>query len=296
MTQADEWVAQARTALEAGNRLAARGYWRLAARAAPDRLDVWLGLCQVSDLPADRVRCLERIVELDPDNEEARADLARLLEEEAAEAMVPEAEVGEADGPLAADSPSDEGTPSSEIEVVNIRADITDEMRRQWDEAISAGEPLVCINHPHRETSLRCNRCGVPICTRCAVRTPVGFRCQECIKAQQSIFFNAQWYDYPLAAFIALLLSIPAAVVSGLAGWWFALIIGPFAGGLIGAALHWAVGRRRGRWIWLAVGVCVVLGAVVVLTNSPFRFLAIGIYAFTATGAAMGVLRLGRLR
>ncbi|MEN6392186.1 MAG: B-box zinc finger protein, partial [Anaerolineaceae bacterium] len=28
---------------------------------------------------------------------------------------------------------------------------------------------LYCTNHPQTETSLRCNRCDKPICTKCAV-------------------------------------------------------------------------------------------------------------------------------
>ena len=31
-----------------------------------------------------------------------------------------------------------------------------------------------CKNHPDRETLLRCNKCGEPICTQCAVLTDVG--------------------------------------------------------------------------------------------------------------------------
>ncbi len=39
-----------------------------------------------------------------------------------------------------------------------------------------------CANHPERETGLRCNRCGKPICSQCAVQTPVGYRCRECVR------------------------------------------------------------------------------------------------------------------
>jgi hypothetical protein len=177
-----------------------------------------------------------------------------------------------------------------------MRLDITDEMRQRWAEAKAAGEPLFCIDHPHRETVLRCNQCDAPVCTSCVVRTPVGFRCKECIKAQQAIFFNAFWYDYPLAALIALVLSVPAAFVTSLVGWWFALIISPFAGGLIGGAVHWAIRRRRGRYIWLVVAVCVILGAFVSWGVRPRAALTIAIYAVMATGAAVGALRMGRRR
>src|SRR3972149_4976134 len=50
---------------------------------------------------------------------------------------------------------------------------------------------LTCANHPTRETSLRCKRCNKPICASCAVLTPVGYRCRECVREQQAIFDTA---------------------------------------------------------------------------------------------------------
>ena len=46
-----------------------------------------------------------------------------------------------------------------------------------------------------RETLLRCNKCGNPICMACAVRTPVGYRCTNCVREQQNIYFNALGRD-----------------------------------------------------------------------------------------------------
>ncbi len=48
-----------------------------------------------------------------------------------------------------------------------------------------------CANHPTVETTLRCNRCDKPICPKCAVKSPVGYRCRECVKSQQKIFDTA---------------------------------------------------------------------------------------------------------
>ena len=33
------------------------------------------------------------------------------------------------------------------------------------------------------------------MCNRCAVRTPVGYRCRECVRGQRKAFFNAQPAD-----------------------------------------------------------------------------------------------------
>ena len=147
-----------------------------------------------------------------------------------------------------------------------------------------------------RETTLRCNRCDAPVCPECVVRTPVGMRCKECVKAQQSGFYTARWYDYVIAAAISTVLSVIALLLVRQLGWWFALIISPFAGGLIGGAVHRAIGRRRGRTIWLVVAVCIVLGSTFAWLTSPSTLLTSIIYAAMATAAAMGVLRLGRSR
>jgi membrane associated rhomboid family serine protease len=37
-----------------------------------------------------------------------------------------------------------------------------------------------CYRHSDRETGVRCQRCGRPICPECMVSTPVGVRCPEC--------------------------------------------------------------------------------------------------------------------
>jgi membrane associated rhomboid family serine protease len=43
-----------------------------------------------------------------------------------------------------------------------------------------------CYRHPDRPTRLGCSRCGRPICNECAIATPVGYRCPECIEELQS--------------------------------------------------------------------------------------------------------------
>ncbi len=39
---------------------------------------------------------------------------------------------------------------------------------------------LTCARHPREETYIRCAACGAPICSRCAVQTPVGYKCKDC--------------------------------------------------------------------------------------------------------------------
>src|SRR5260370_19625291 len=91
-------------------------------------------------------------------------------------------------------------------------------------------ETLYCANHPNVATSLRCNKCNKPICTKCAVLTPVGYRCRECVRGQQQVFETVVWHDYLVAGVLA-------AVLGGLAGAllvnlsWFPIFLSPIAGG-----------------------------------------------------------------
>jgi hypothetical protein len=266
MNTVAELVERARSAREGGDLLVARGYWRRATQVAPGRLDLWMELSQLTELPKERVRCLEHIVALDPDNARLQAELEQLR-------LIT--------NPLPESAAMDDEAPGPGPEVAGASG--------------AADKPLFCVHHPGRETRMRCNLCDKPICPKCAVHTPVGFRCKACVKAQQSDFYTARWYDYPLSAGVAFGLSVAAAMVASQAGWWLTLFAGPLAGGLVGKAVHAAIGRRRGRWIWLTCAVSIVVGTLVAMavTMQP---VPISIYAVTATGAAVGVLRLRRGR
>ena len=162
-----------------------------------------------------------------------------------------------------------------------------------------------CVNHPNVETTLRCNKCGDPICARCAVRTPVGYRCPKCVKEQQAIFYTGMRIDYIIAAAVSLVAGAAGAYISSLLGFFFSIFIGPFAGALV-ADLAWrAVGRRRSRYLWLVVcgGIAVATLGVALyqagafagraVTSARHFRLDLGIYVALAVGAAYSRLRLG---
>ena len=177
-------------------------------------------------------------------------------------------------------------------------------------------EPMYCVNHPKVETYLRCNKCGQPMCTRCAVQTPVGYRCRDCISSQQRVFYA----DFrPVHYLIAGVVALPLALV---AGWivpslgWYAIILGPLAGAGIAEAARWAIRRRRGPYTWLVVCGCIVVGGLFKLllslvpylllsgaTQNPAGYYITGwmagllweaVYLATAVGAAYARLRPGR--
>jgi hypothetical protein len=161
-----------------------------------------------------------------------------------------------------------------------------------------------CINHPGVETGLRCNRCGNPICARCAVRTPVGYRCKQCIKQQQAAFYTGLPVDYIIAAVVSLPLAAAGAYLASLVGFFFAFFIGP-AAGVLAADLAWrAVGRRRSRYLWLVVCSGIVVAAMGValyqagafagntVTSADLFRLDLAIYVALAVSAAYSRLRL----
>jgi hypothetical protein len=145
---------------------------------------------------------------------------------------------------------------------------------------------LTCANHPDRATTLRCNRCEKPICSQCAILTPVGYRCRECVRGQQAIFETAQRRDVPLAFVIAAIcVAVAAALLSFLAYW--GLIAAPVVGGGIAEIVRWATGRRRSRHLPLAAAVGGALGAL------SLAALPIASAALLSGGGAAGIALTG---
>lgn len=120
---------------------------------------------------------------------------------------------------------------------------------------------LYCANHPDRETSLRCNRCEKPICSSCAVLTPTGYRCQECVRGQQKIFNTAKAQDYVFAFLVAGVLSYIGALLSSRIGF-FTILLAPAAGSVIAEAVRRVVQKRRSRTLYQIATGGVVLGAL----------------------------------
>jgi hypothetical protein len=175
-------------------------------------------------------------------------------------------------------------------------------------------ETMYCVNHPRVETYLRCNKCGRPMCTKCVVRTPVGYRCKDCISAHQQVFYTG---FRPAHYLVAAVVALPLALI---AGWllpslgWYAIILGPLAGTGIAEAARWAIQRQRGPYTWLVVCGCIVVGVLPKLCGVLFLLVGsaaipeargyagsglmelvwIVVYLVAATGAAYVRLRPGR--
>jgi hypothetical protein len=164
---------------------------------------------------------------------------------------------------------------------------------------------LFCANHPNVETLLRCNRCSKPICIKCAVQTPVGFRCRECVRQQQNVYFNAETWDNPIAFVVSLLVTLIATPLVGAIlgrigffGILIAIFIGASAGGILAQIIRRAVGRRRGRYLRYFALAGILLGAlagsflaVPLVGVFPLFSIPMLVFAFLAITTAYQVLR-----
>lgn len=126
-------------------------------------------------------------------------------------------------------------------------------------------EPLTyCEVHPDRETALRCNKCGRLMCAECAVPTPVGYRCKQCVRQVESTFFNATQRDDVIVAVVA---ALAGALLGGLEKaiglpLLFAVLLGLPAGGVIAEVALRTIQRRRSRYSPQIVAAAVVIGGL----------------------------------
>ncbi len=145
-------------------------------------------------------------------------------------------------------------------------------------------EPVFCAYHPNREAPLRCNRCGKPICTSCAVHTPTGYRCPDCVRELSRRFDNARWYDYLLAPLVGMTLSYLGSLLAAVLGFWL-IFLAPAFGGFIAEAIRFVVRRRRSRTLFWVAAASVVLGALPV--SLPALMMGV---AGLAHGSVMAIL------
>jgi len=163
---------------------------------------------------------------------------------------------------------------------------------------MSDTEPILyCANHPNTETTLRCSRCEKPICAKCAVLTPTGYRCKECVRGQQKVFNTALWYDY-LSAFIvgSLLSYLGSRIVPALG--FFTIFIAPIAGVIIAEVIRFLIRRRRSKQLFQLTAAATALGSLPLLLLIAISTLSLmsrggfglllslvwqGLYTFTVT-------------
>lgn len=306
---------QARRTAGAGKRAAARHLYREIVEEAPKSVEGWLGLAQVAADADEKEAAYRRVLELEPENETALQALrgedagsaeATTAEEEAdpfeqtrawleeATRREPPGEDGQGARPAEEEVPLPGGQPTAS-QAATEAAEGPEPPAPAGVPPEIAGEEygvLVCYRHPSRETGLRCAQCNRPICSKCAIHTPVGYRCPQCIREREDVFYTASILDYALAGVVALILGLLAGLFVPRLGF-FVIFVAPFAGTLIGRVAFRAARRHHGRWLPHLVGAMVVFGALAPwlprLLVGQFNLLGLlwpAIYIFMATGAA----------
>jgi len=303
-----------------GKRAAAEKLYRQIIEEAPDTSQAWSGLAGVISDKNEKEQAYKQALTLDPENDAAQRGLNVLLgietpveetsteSDEASKKVAVEKKEIEISQTSMIDSPDNSeklvksGSTPMGPAVDGHEHAAGEDPNYEHDHAgeITVGEEvLYCANHPSRKTHLRCNRCGKPICSSCAQPTPVGYRCPECIREHEDIFYTASVLDYVIAALVAVPISLLAGWLATRLGF-FVIFLGAFAGSLIGRLVFRAAGRRRGRWMPQMVGAIVVIGGIlpavpallyIFIGGFNFQIVWSGIYIVTAAGAAYYQMR-----
>jgi hypothetical protein len=142
---------------------------------------------------------------------------------------------------------------------------------------------LYCENHPQIETTLRCNRCEKPICARCAVLSPTGYRCKQCVQGIQKTFDTTEWYDYPLVFLLAAGLAFLGSQLVPFMRF-FTIFVAPIAGVAIAEAVRFAIRRRRSRRIYKVSTIATALGSLI-----PVLFTLLAVLLLLAQGRSIGL-------
>jgi hypothetical protein len=251
---------QAGRVAEMGKRSAAEKLYRELIAESPNVADAWVGLGDTLRDPQEKESAYQHALELDPDNEGAQQALLAL-------SNPPQPAK---DGMAQANGESSEAEP---VVIATREADLISAEEAVVAEAAPTGtvtaprvsednELLYCANHPNRKTNLRCNRCGKPICDRCARHTPVGYRCRECVREQEESFFSATPVHYLLAAMITLPIALLVGFLAPNLTYWV-IFVAAGAGTIIGRIVFRLIGRRRGRWLPHLVAGLVALGGLI---------------------------------
>jgi hypothetical protein len=159
---------------------------------------------------------------------------------------------------------------------------------------------LRCYRHPDRETWVRCGRCDQPICSRCAMQGPVGFRCRECGRPARDPLTSIRPAQLAIGLGISVLGGLVVGLFSGRIGF-FGLLLAWFAGGVIADAIIRFVGFKRGPKVMAMLFGGILVGAAAsfvgeavvfagqfgemasyLYANGPWAALAAGIACFGA--------------
>ena len=281
---------QADRVAAANKRSAAIQLYREILEEAPDTAEAWAGLAGVTTDPAEKEKATRRALQLDPNSMEKEPGAESQTGRDGDSSDDPETHSVRERSSTTERKISRATLPSSPPSSKTNQGSRVEASGGTEHEPQVVNEVLTCVNHPGRKTNLRCNKCGQPICSKCAKPTPVGYRCYQCIKEHEDIYYSATLVHYAIATAVSFPLSILAGWFATFLGFWV-IFLAAFAGSVIGRVTFWAVGRRRGRWLPHLVAGIIVLGAGLIalllfLGQPSFRFIWTALYAIIAYGSA----------
>ena len=138
---------------------------------------------------------------------------------------------------------------------------------------------LYCANHPNVPTNLRCSRCGKPICARCRIATPVGYRCHECAAVQVVPTYAVGSSNLVRSGALGFATAGAIGVLWGLLpgfAFWAALIMGLVVGEVVSAAAN----MKRGPGLQMIGLAAVVFGILVSRAVLQVVLTSAGLYDF----------------
>jgi len=156
-----------------------------------------------------------------------------------------------------------------------------------YDDTSTRDEPGVsyCANHPNVQTNLRCSRCGKPICARCRVATPVGYRCYDCADVKSVPTYAVDTSYYVRSAAVGIGAASVIGVLWGLFpgfDFWAALSMGL----VVGEGVSWAANMKRGPGLQMVGLASVAVGVVIsrVVQQYVFTNEALATFLFSIPG------------
>jgi hypothetical protein len=163
-----------------------------------------------------------------------------------------------------------------------------------------SAETTYCARHPSRESSLRCGKCETYICPKCAIQTPVGYRCRDCAQLRRLPQFEVGAGPLLRATAAGFAVSVVAWYVVSLV-----VFLSFFLSFLVGAAVGEVMSRlsrRRSNVLLEAAAVVAVVGglaAVTVLRFGPdvshgpgYQFTLVGLVFPAIIASVVAVLKL----
>jgi hypothetical protein len=134
------------------------------------------------------------------------------------------------------------------------------------------------------------------MCPSCAVRTPTGYLCKDCVRQHQKTFDTALWYDYLLGFgttfSLSLIASMILVVVASFISFYLILLaaagLGGGAGVLIANIVLRVINKRRSKPLFITCASGVVTGALAVglgslLIGNFFSLIWLAIYVVIVT-------------